>query len=83
MTVEAHFTRVHPMDAVILEDIGEVLRIGEIVDGHHIKVVTHFGNPGDDASNTTKTIDRNFWHSHCSLLGRGARPWGVLCCGLA
>src|SRR5262249_1887116 len=68
MTVEAYFTRVHPMDAVILKDIGEVLRIGEIVDGHHIEVVTHFGNPGDDASNTTKTIDRNFWHSHCSLL---------------
>src|SRR5262249_31424688 len=62
MTVEAYVTRVHPMDAVILEDIGEVLRIGEIVDGHHIKVATHLGNPGDDASDTTKTIDRNFWH---------------------
>ena len=68
ITVEAHFTRVHPMDAVILEEIGEVLRVGEIVDGHHIKVATHFGNPGDDASNTTETIDSNFWYSHCPLL---------------
>src|SRR5262245_57126498 len=68
ITVEAYFTRVHSMDAVIFEEIGEVLRVGEIVDGHHIKVATHFGNAGDDASNTTETIDRNFWYSHCPLL---------------
>jgi hypothetical protein len=68
ITVEVHVTRVHPMDAVILEEIGKVLRIGEIVDGHPIKVATHFGNAGDDASNTPEAIDGNFWHSHGSLL---------------
>ena len=76
ITVEAHFTRVHSMDAVILEDIGEVLRIGEIVDGHHIKVATHFGNAGDDASNTTEAIDSNFWHSHCPLLWSTCKALG-------
>src|SRR5262245_50060521 len=64
------------MDAVILEDIGEVLRIGEIVDGYYIKVAMHFGDPGDDASNTTETIDSNFWYSHCSLLGSACKTLG-------
>src|SRR5262245_62257594 len=64
------------MDAVILEDIGEVCRIGEIVDGYHIKVAMHFGDPGDDASNTTETIDRNFWYSHYSLLGSACKASG-------
>src|SRR5262249_7962616 len=76
IAVEAYFTRVHAMDAVILEDIGEVLRVGEIVDGHHIKVAMHFGDPGDDASNTTETIDRNFWDSHCALLSSASKALG-------
>src|SRR6266849_7413346 len=41
-----------------------MFRVAEIIDGDHVKVSTHLGNTGHDASNTPETVYGNFGNRH-------------------
>src|SRR5207253_1454336 len=64
--------------AVILEEYGEMLGVGEVVDGHHVKVAgpLHHG-PVDEPADAPEAVDA---HSNChrgsSLSARAGRPCG-------
>src|SRR5712691_856090 len=57
-------TWVNAVHAIVFEEVGQMRRVGEIIDGDHVKVSTHLGNPSHDASNTPETVNGDFGNRH-------------------
>src|ERR1700688_1584977 len=52
-------------NGIVLQQMGESLRIGEVVDGHEIQVFVCECGAKNVASDASKTINANFY-CHCS-----------------
>jgi hypothetical protein len=59
IAVELHGALVGAVDAVVLEGIGQIVRIGQIVDGDDVVVTTQLGNAGDGPADASETVDGN------------------------
>ncbi len=67
VTLCQHFTRIHAMNAVELEGVGELLGTGQIIHGNHVVMPAQFRDSHHCAPNAPKPVNRNSWNTHLNL----------------
>jgi hypothetical protein len=65
------------MNAIVAKQNGQVFRIGEIVDGHHLEFLWPAGhNAENEAADSTETIDAYPYTHDLMLLAKQQNPPG-------